>query len=62
MTMLIEGHNDNEIVETVWPRPTWSVDQLEAELKRRIGWVDEVVSPFARRADRTAAPRPSDRH
>ncbi len=61
MTMLIEGHNDNEIVETVWPKQTWSVDQLEAELKRRIGWVDEVVSPFARRPERADAPRP-DRH
>jgi hypothetical protein len=60
MTML-ESHNDNEIVETVWPKEKWSVDQLEAELKRRIGWADEVISPFARRPERVA-PRRSERH
>jgi hypothetical protein len=56
---MVEGHNDNEIVETIWPRPTWSIDQLEAELKQRIGWVDEVISPFARRADRRDAVAPN---
>jgi hypothetical protein len=45
----IESHNDNDIVEKVWPKPTWSIAQLEAALKRRIGWVDEAISPFARR-------------
>jgi hypothetical protein len=28
-------------------RPTW-LPILENELKRRVGWVDEAVSPFAR--------------
>jgi hypothetical protein len=45
----VEGHNDNDIVEKVWPKQTWSIAQLEAALKRRIGWVDEAISPFARR-------------
>jgi hypothetical protein len=45
----VESHNDNDIVEKVWPKQTWSINQLEAALKRRIGWVDEAISPFARR-------------
>jgi hypothetical protein len=44
-----ESHNDNNIVEKVWPKQTWSIAQLEAAVKRRIGWVDEAISPFARR-------------
>lgn len=28
-------------------KPTW-LPVLEDELKRRVGWVDEAVSPFAR--------------
>ena len=30
-------------------RDTWWLSALEREIKRRIGWVDEAVSPFARR-------------
>jgi hypothetical protein len=33
-------------------RKAWWLPRLENELKRRVGWVDEVVSPFAR-ASRT---------
>jgi Tfp pilus assembly PilM family ATPase len=51
MTMTVERHNDNDIVETVLPKQKLSIDQLEAAVKRRIGWVDEVVSPFARRKE-----------
>ena len=47
MTTLIKGHNDNDIVERVMPRQKLPIRQLEAALKQRIGWVDEVISPFA---------------
>ncbi len=56
MTMLDEQHNDSDIVETVWPKPKWSVSELEAALKQRIGWVDEVISPFARGGRQTGQP------
>jgi hypothetical protein len=58
---MMEGDNDNDNIEKIWPKEKWSIDQLEAELKRRIGWVDEVVSPFARHPER-AAQSLSDRH
>jgi hypothetical protein len=55
-----KSHNDNDVIETVWPKETWSLDRLEAALKKRIGWVDEVVSPFARLPER--ALRSPDQH
>jgi hypothetical protein len=30
-------------------RDTWWLSALEREIRRRIGWTDEAVSPFARR-------------
>jgi Tfp pilus assembly PilM family ATPase len=51
MTALVEQPNHNDIVETVLPKQRFSIDQLEAAVKRRIGWVDEVISPFARRKE-----------
>jgi hypothetical protein len=51
MTVLLERHNDNDIVEPVLSKQKWSLDQLEAALRRRIGWMDEAISPFARRRE-----------
>jgi hypothetical protein len=51
MTVLLERHNDNDVVEPVLSKQKWSLDRLEAALRRRIGWVDEAISPFARRRE-----------
>jgi len=53
MTARVERHNDNDIVERVLPRQKLSIDQLEAALKQRIGWVDEVITPFVRRNEQS---------
>ena len=53
MTARVERHNDNDIVERVLPRQKLSLDQLEAALKQRIGWVDEVITPFVRRNEQS---------
>jgi hypothetical protein len=37
-------------------RESW-LPALERELKRRVGWVDEAVSPFAATRQATPAPR-----
>jgi hypothetical protein len=55
MTRLVEPQDDNDVVEKVLPKPKLSIDRLEAALKRRIGWVDEVISPFARRKSERSA-------
>ena len=36
------------------PRASW-LPVLESELRRRVGWVDELVSPFARGKRRAGA-------
>ena len=38
------------------PRKIQWLAALEQELKRRIGWVDAAVSPFARKRRRRAVP------
>jgi hypothetical protein len=44
--------------EPVWPsaRKTQWLAVLEQELKSRVGWVDEAISPFAGRSGPALAP------
>jgi hypothetical protein len=45
---MIALQDEEGLPVTASPRaPRW-LPQLEQELKSRIGWADEVVSPFAR--------------
>ena len=55
MTALVERNSDSDIVETALPKQKLAIDQLAAALRRRIGWVDEAISPFAR-GDKTKRP------
>ena len=50
------NEDDTDVPSSARP-PRW-LPTLERELKSRVGWVDEAVSPFARVPQETAAAKP----
>ena len=45
--MISLHQHDSASIKRATPKPQF-IPALEQELKRRVGWVDEAISPFAR--------------
>ena len=45
---MIASHQDQSASAAPTPRKAQWLPVLENEIRRRVGWVDEAVSPFAR--------------